>query len=136
MNKYDFYPDFESKPPEKETYRSIFKWGDPKRFKHPNKRLYAMLKKEFQMQDADFTRKLNEGCKKVVLTLKNKTINLTPQQINEFKEIVGDENINSDDYSRVKYASGKTMEEAINLRNCIPYNIPGLVVHPRNKEDV
>ena len=37
------------------TFRSIFKWGAPDRFKHPNARLFAMLKDKLEMTDADFT---------------------------------------------------------------------------------
>jgi len=41
-----------------------------------------------------------------------------------------------DDYSRVKFASGKTMEETMELRNGIVREVADLVVHPRDKKDV
>ena len=36
------------------TYRSIFKWGDPNEFKHPNSKLYKLIKETFNMTDDDF----------------------------------------------------------------------------------
>ncbi len=54
MGTNDFYPNFTEKKPEEKSYRSIFKWGAPDKFKHPNKRLYKMLKETFKLTDADF----------------------------------------------------------------------------------
>ena len=41
-----------------------------------------------------------------------------------------------DDYSRVKYASGKTTEEMLELRQGIIREVADVVVHPRDKHDV
>ncbi|MBF0227834.1 MAG: FAD-binding oxidoreductase [Desulfobacterales bacterium] len=128
-----FYPDWINKPPEEKSYRSIFKWGDPKGFKHPNKRLYAMLKEKFQMTDDDFQVKQKLGSEIVKIDQK---ISLPTDKINKLKEIVGDENVGTDDYSRVKFSSGKTMEEALRFRNHNVEKAADIVVHPRNKEDV
>jgi len=56
-----FKPDWTNESPPNGTYRSIFKWGAPDRFKHPNHRLYAMIKKEFQMTDADLKKSKTRG---------------------------------------------------------------------------
>ena len=134
MSKKDsFTPAWTEEAPRQGTYRSIFKWGDPTAFKHPNRRFYAMMKDLFEMTDADFGRRQEEGNETVEC---KQSIRLSDEQAGVFKTIVGEENVNVDDFSRVKYATGKTMEEAMKLRKGIVEDVADLVVHPRNKEDV
>jgi len=132
-NKTGFNPDWTSVAPKEGTYRSIFKWGAPDKFKHPNRRLYAMVKEKFQMTDADFKEKRDEGNESVRCGVQ---VKLSNEQIDAFKSIVGAENVATDDYSRVKYASGKTMEEIMQLRKGMAADVADGVVHPRDKEDV
>ena len=66
----------------------------------------------------------------------NIPITLTEDQINTFKDIVGEENIKRDDYSRLQVAYGKTMIDFMRLREGIVENIPDIVIHPRSKEDI
>ncbi|MFH1415804.1 MAG: nucleoside monophosphate kinase, partial [Elusimicrobiota bacterium] len=54
-------PAWSEEAPGADTYRSIFKWGSPSEFKHPNSRLYALLKDKLGMSDEDFTEKKYEG---------------------------------------------------------------------------
>ncbi len=129
----EFYPDWVNEPPNRGSYRSIFKWGAPDRFKHPNRRLYRMLKERFHLTDAHFQEKRNLGNEQVRL---NQPIKLSDEQRRDLTAIVGEENVASDDYSRVKYATGKTMEEAMNLRIGKACAAPDVVLHPRDKEDV
>ncbi len=131
--KKPFYPAWSEEPPRQGTYRSIFKWGDPAGFKHPNRGLYRMMKEVFQMTDDDFARRQEEGNERVEC---RQPIRLSEEQIHSFKRIVGEENVEADGYARVKYASGKTMEEALKLRKGIVEGVADLVVHPRDKEDV
>jgi alkyldihydroxyacetonephosphate synthase len=131
--KEDFFPDWTSTAPREGTYRSIFKWGAPDAFKHPNRRLYAMLKDKLQMSDDDFREKKSEGAEAVSCDIPR---GLSKSQIDAIKNIVGPENVAEDDYSRVKHSSGKTMEEAMDLRKGIVGDVADLVAHPRNKEDV
>jgi len=116
----DFYPDWTS-------------WGDPDGFKHPNRRLFALLKEKLQVTDDDFREKKNEGNEAVSCDI---PVGLSEVQIEALKNIVGAENVAADDYSRVKYSSGKTMEEAMDLRGGIVGEVADVVVHPRGKEDV
>lgn len=128
-----FVPDwFEEAPPEK-SYRSIFKWGDPHEFKHPNPRLYELMKSTFHMTDEDFQHKEKAGLDKVSYSI---PISLTQEQIAHFKRIVGEENVREDEYSRLQVAYGKTMIDLMRLRQGIAENVPDLVVHPRSKEDI
>ena len=96
----DFYPDWTTRAPEQGTYRSIFKWGAPDRFKHPNAGFYGLLKDELGLTDADFQEKRNQGNNRVQCDI---PISLRTDQVQRFKQIVGEDNIAMDDYSRVKY---------------------------------
>ena len=52
------YEGFEPKwlltPAPEDSYRSIFRWGDPQFFKYPKESLYKMMKEVFKMTDDDF----------------------------------------------------------------------------------
>ncbi len=131
--KESFTPAWTEEAPGQGTYRSIFKWGDPAAFKHPNRGLYRMIKDVFEMTDADFAQPREEGNEAVVC---GQPIRLSDEQIRCFEGIVGKENVGTDAYSRVKYGVGKTMEEALKLRKGIVEHPADLVLHPRDKEDV
>jgi alkyldihydroxyacetonephosphate synthase len=128
-----FNPAWTNNPPEEGTYRSVFKWGAPKRFKHPNHRLFMMLKERLGLTDEDFSIKLDLGNQTVKL---DRPISIKQDTINLFTEISGDENVSTDDYSRLKYGTGKTMEEELRLRKGIAGPVPDLVIHPRTKHEV
>lgn len=131
--KESFTPAWTEEAPRQGTYRSIFKWGDPAGFKHPNRGFYGMIKDVFQMTDADFGQPQEEGNETVEC---GQPIRLSDEQVRAFEGIVGKENVHSDDYSRVKYGAGKTMEEAMKLRKGVVERAPDLVLHPRAREDV
>lgn len=132
--KDKFEPAWTEEAPAPGSYRSIFKWGDPAAFKHPNRRLYEMLKQTFGLSDDDFRQKTREGNEPV--SVDDPSISLSGSQAETLQKIVGIENTASDDYSRVKYSNGKTAEEAIRLRNGINGPLSSLIVHPRNKQEV
>ncbi len=128
-----FVPAWHEQAPPEKSYRSIFKWGDPQEFKHPNPRLYELMKSTFQMGDEDFRQKQKMGLEEVSFDLPT---SLTPEQIEHFKKIVGQANIREDEYSRLQVAYGKTMIDLMRLREGIVENVPDLVIHPRDKEDI
>ncbi|MBF0259952.1 MAG: FAD-binding oxidoreductase [Desulfamplus sp.] len=129
----DFYPKWNETPPTSGTYRSIFKWGAPDQFKHPNRRLFQMIKETFAMTDADFKNRMKEGNEPVKCAV---PVKLSSDQIAVFKNIAGESNVSTDDYQRVRYSNGKTMEEAMLLRNQLVGNVADVVVHPRTIEDI
>lgn len=129
----DFTPDWTHEAPQPGTYRSIFKWGDPNAFKHPNRRLYEMLKRRLNMTDADFAHKTNQGHDRVRI---DRPSTISPEHISALEGIVGPKNISMDHYARVKFSTGKTTAEAMSLRNGLVGATADLVVHPRSKEDV
>ncbi len=120
-------------PPRPGTYRSIFKWGAPDKFKHPNDRFYALLQDRLGIEENAVRAKENTGNETVSCEIPTK---LTKKQISFFEETVGTENVARDDYSRVKYASGKSAEELLSLRRGIVESAADIVVHPNCKEDV
>lgn len=128
-----FIPEWTEKAPEPYSYRSIFKWGDPKTFKHPNPKLYQELKAIFNLDDSYFLRKQNEGREKVIF---NKPVKLNKKHIQALVDIVGFENVSTEAFDRLKFATGKTIEEAMKLRKKIIERVADCVVHPRNVEDV
>jgi alkyldihydroxyacetonephosphate synthase len=131
--KTDFQPAWTEKPPAKKSYRSVFKWGSPDEFKHPSHAWYQMLKDTFGMTDADFEIPRFEGNEPVTIDQK---IRLTDKQIGRIADIAGKRNVAVDDFSRVKYSHGKTVDEAMDLRRQMVRDVPDIVVHPRNKKDV
>ncbi len=127
-----FQPDWRDDAPAEGTYRSIFKY-DPNKFKHPSPAWYEMFKEEFGLTDDDFKKRQPGGDEKVSI---GHEIRLDDQQIRAFEDIVGKENVATDDYSRVKYSHGKSLDEDLSLRRNVVQNVPDIVLHPRDKEDV
>ncbi|HBB27822.1 MAG TPA: FAD-binding oxidoreductase [Clostridiales bacterium] len=118
----------------KNSYRSIFKWGDPLQIKIPKESLYKMLKETFHLDDEFFKEyKENLGFDKVEYDI---PIKLTENQIKKFKEIVGEDYVRTDDYARLSVAYGKTMYDILRLRNKIVENIPDAVIYPDTKEQI
>ena len=132
-SKSEFTPDWTDQAPEPGTYRSIAKFGDPNLFRHPGQGWIDTFVHEFGMTQADFQNKQNEGNRQVRL---NRPGNLQPEHIAGLTAIVGKDNVAQDDYSRVKYSSGKMLEESIELRQGIVREVSDVVVHPRTKQDV
>ncbi len=128
-----YKPPWREEAPAEKSYRSIFKWGDPRGFKHPNEKLYREIKNVFGLSDDDFRTRKNEGNEPVQF---NRPAGLKKSQIEKIARIVGRENISSDQYDRLKFSTGKTIEEAMKLRKGIIEKVTDLVVHPRHKEDV
>lgn len=129
----DFYPRWCEEAPPEGSYRSIFKWGDPGKFKHPNKRLYRLMKTVFEMTDEDFRKPVKLGLEKVKFDV---PVRLEPSHLDALERIVGKENVKVDDYWRLKASYGKTMLDLMRLREGIVENIPDAVVFPRSRHDV
>jgi len=128
-----FRPDRREDAPAPGTFRSIFKYGDGHRFKHPSDSWYRMIKQDFHLTDSDFSAKQTEGLLPVIL---NRPSQLKSGQVAALMHIVGPDNVSVDDYSRVKYAYGKTAEEVFELREGIIREVADAVIHPRDKHDV
>ena len=99
----NFYPDWINEPPKPGTYRSIVKYGAPDGFKHPNRRLYALLKEELQLSDEDFTKRTREGHEKVTCDAPTR---LSQEQIAFFQKIIGEKNVSK--VGRIEFKDTKT----------------------------
>ena len=80
------YEGFEPKwlltPAPEDSYRSIFRWGDPQFFKYPKESLYKMMKEVFKMTDDDFREYADDiGFDKV--ELKDHPVKLAKKHISE-----------------------------------------------------
>jgi alkyldihydroxyacetonephosphate synthase len=91
------------------------------------------MKETFNMTDQDFQVKQDVGEEKVAFDI---PVTLTAEQLNELRAIVGGENVQIDDYNRLRVAYGKMIYDLIRLRKKIFENLPDAVVRPRHKEDV
>ncbi len=131
--KKSFTPDWINQAPVSGSFRSIFKYGDPNGFKHPNQKLYEELKNHFQLTDDDFIEKESTGNELVDIRQKPE---LSDEQINFFIKLCGAENVSAKEYERLKFSTGKTLEEALLLRQGKTEKISDLVVHPRNKKEI
>jgi alkyldihydroxyacetonephosphate synthase len=131
--KDSFTPEwFEGALPER-SYRSAFKWGAPDGFKHPNPRLYALMKDTFDLDDDYFAQPQKLGLEEVSA---DAPVSLSDEQIAAFESFVGVENVSSDVYARLRVSYGKTMIDALRLRDHKIENLPDLVLHPRDRDDV
>lgn len=115
------------------SYRSIYKWGDPAETKIPKETLYKMIKKEFDLTDDDFKEYKEMGLEDVDYDIPSK---MSEEQLKELKDIVGEENVKTDNYSRLSVSYGKTMYDLLRLRKKIVENIPDVVLYPRCKEEI
>ena len=93
-----FEPKWVKEPAPSDSYRSIFRWGDPNFVKYPKESLYKMMKEIFHLTDDDF-RQYSEplGLEEVTL---DKKVNLPDAVIARLKEIAGEENVSVSDYDR------------------------------------
>ncbi|MBU1340944.1 MAG: FAD-binding oxidoreductase [Proteobacteria bacterium] len=119
--------------PEQNSFRSIFKWGAKNSFKHPSPGFYAVIKQALDLSDTQVPPLVNIGEKRVEDTQKTR---IASEDIHLFEEIVGLDNLSFDTYSRLKYSTGRSMEDILNLRQQKIDNICDLVLHPRSKADI
>jgi len=131
--KNTFSPSWRETPPAEKSYRSVFKWGAPSEYKHPNEMLFQEIKSLFVMSDSDFISPQKEGNETVQLKAAPK---ITKKQIDALIKICGTDNVSIEGYDRVKYSSGKTIEEAIYLRSGRAERVCDAVIHPRTKKEV
>ena len=131
-NKNEFYPKWCEDVAPEGSYRRLYKYGDPKAFKHPNRGLYKLVKEAFGMTDADFQKPmLNMDLLDIPFP-----VHLPERHIKNLSSIVGKENVRSDTFSRTRAAYGSGMLDALRLRKKIIENIADVVLCPRNQKEV
>lgn len=131
--KTAFIPEFINRPPAPGTFRSIFKWGRPDRFKNPSRGFLDLIRSELNLDSSELVKPVATGDGPVKECF---TCNLSQKDLSAMAAVVGPENIDQTTYSRLAHATGKSMEDILRLRSGIVEYLPDLVVHPRNKMDV
>lgn len=131
--KTEFTPAWYHEEAPAKSYRSILKWGSPTAFKAPNANLYKLMKETFEMTDEDFKEKKEMGLEAVDFDCPGR---LSEEQLNAFREILGADNVLTDNYTRLSVAYGKTMVDLMRLRKHIVENLPDAVLYPRTREDI
>ncbi len=126
-------PHWIEQPAPADSYRSLFKWGDPKGFRHPNSGLYALLKETFGMTDADFDAPRRTGMEKFDPDIPT---SLDEAHRQSFARIVGAENIDTSPYARVRASYGAGAFDTLRLREHIVENLPDAVLAPRTAGEV
>ena len=117
-----------------DSWRSIFRWGDPDFVKYPKESLYKLLKETFKMTDEDFSHYDGSiGMEKVKLDQPSK---ISAEDLKALQEIVGKENVTTDDYPRLAVAYGKTGYDTLRLRQHKVDSLPDAVVYPSTHEEV
>lgn len=129
----EFRPDwFEGELPPR-SFRSILKWGDPNEYKHPNRKLYALMKETFGLDDEWFGKRRDEGLGAVP---ESSPCRLAPEHVAALTAIVGPENAHVDTYNRLRIAYGKTMVDLMRLRYGVIEHLPDMALWPRGRDDL
>ena len=130
----EFEPAWIKEPAPKDSYRSIFRWGDPEYVKYPKEALYKLMKTTFKMTDDDFRQYAGDvGLDKVVLDIPSK---MAQEHIDAFKKISGDENVSTADYDRLSVAYGKTAYDLFRIRERRFDSLPDVVIYPSASEEI
>jgi alkyldihydroxyacetonephosphate synthase len=133
LKRTRYTPPWTESPPPPGTYRALLKWGDPNEFKHPNWRLYELLKQALDMTDDDFRARTNTG---ETLVRVGRPCGLGADVLAGLAAIVGGENVKTDDWSRASACYGKTWLDVARLQAGGVENPPDAAVYPRNADDV
>jgi len=129
----EFRPDwFEGELPPR-SFRSILKWGDPNEYKHPNRKLFALMKETFGLDDEWFSKRRDEGLGAVP---ESSPCRLAPEHVAALTAIVGPENAHVDTYNRLRIAYGKTMVDLMRLRYGVIEHLPDMALWPRGRDDL
>lgn len=132
--KDDFQPDWTEQCPPEGSYRSVFKWGAPDGFKHPSHKMYRYMREIFNLTDDDFKTTVFDGNDQV--ELKDRPPVLAKKHVTAITALVGEKNISQSDYDRLYFSTGKTQEEAFELRQNVVAEVTDLVVHPTSSDEV
>jgi alkyldihydroxyacetonephosphate synthase len=126
-------PNWTEQAPPAGSYRSLFKWGDPHGFKHPNRGMVALLKETFAMRDEDFVAPQRAGLEAFDAAI---PVRLDAAHLAALERIVGAENVDTGTYARTRASYGAGTIDALRLRERIIENLPDAVVAPRTADEV
>ena len=130
-----FEPKWVLTPAPADSYRSIFRWGDPNFFKYPKESLYTLMKETFQMTDDDF-KAYSDDIGFDPVDLSDHPVQLAPEHIEALKKIVGEQNVSTTDYDRLSVAYGFTAYDILRLRHKRVDSVPDVVLYPETTGQV
>lgn len=131
-NYEGFNPDWYTSAAPEDTYRSIFKWGNPNEYKVPSEGMFKYMEKALGFTPEFLQSKKNYGTNKVKYDIKS---NLTDEEKSALLGFVGGDGTD-DDYQRLRVAYGQTMIDLMRLREGIVENVPDLVLYPSQTKQI
>ena len=118
-----------------DSYRSIFRWGDPNFFKVPKPSLYKMAKEILEVTDDDFKDyTVDIGFDKVELPPECAP-KMAKKHVKFFESIYG-EDVSQSDYDRLSVAYGKTAYDIMRIRERRFDSLPDIVAYPSKTEQI
>lgn len=130
-----FEPKWITKAAAPDSYRSIFRWGDPNFFKLPKESLYKMMKDRFDVDDSAFKDyAMDLGFDKVELGPEYAP-KMEQKHLDFFKSVYGDD-MSQGDYDRLSVMYGQTCYDLLRLREKKYDSLPDLVVYPSTAEQI
>ncbi len=114
------------------SYRQVLIWGD----KHEeviSHHMAEVLRERFGVTDDDFAERHLPGSGEAD---PGRPMMLTPAQLHSLRSICGDENVMTDDFTRVRFSCGKFYGELLDLRLGVVPDPPDAVVAPRTHDEV
>lgn len=135
QHRYKGYePEWVKEQAPRDSYRSIFRWGDPAYVKYPKESLYRMMKDIFEMSDEDFKAARKQLGMEAVEGLPPGK--LSEAQLEALQVIVGPEGWSTADYDRLSVAYGKTAYDTLRLREKKLESLPDIVLYPESTEQI
>lgn len=133
MKYKDYKPTWHQDVEEENTYRTMFRWGNPDHTEEPTESLYSFVKEKLSLSDEDFMIPTSQGDKIIDVDI---PLKLSKTHIKEFEDIVGKINVATDTLSRVKACYSKGVLDSMRLRREILENIPDAVISPSSEEQL
>lgn len=115
------------------TWRSIFKWGAPAAYKHPNSGLTKLIMDRYGLTQETLSKPGQLGLDVVPDDV---PVTLSAEHLDFLTQTCGEENLHIDTYTRIKRSYGQGMIDALRLRRKIVENIPEVVVAPRKQAEI
>ena len=130
-----FEPEWIKEAAPADSYRSIFRWGDPEFVKYPKESLYNLMKSTFKMTDKDFSQyNMDIGFDKVELPDNRPA--MEQKHIDFFKSVYGEAFVSQSDYDRLSVAYGATAYDLMRMRQHRYEHLPDVVVFPSEAEQI
>lgn len=130
-----FEPKWITKIAANDSYRSIFRWGDPSFFKLPKESLYKMMKERFHLDDEQFKEyRMDPGFDSVDLKGEYPP-KLDEKHVAYFRTIYA-EDMSQSDYDRMSVMYGQTCYDLLRLRERKYDSLPDLVLYPSTYEQI